>query len=250
MLWDINDHQVKRLPPGSADIFYSYHRRLSSKTKSRLTEILDQQIRKVRIYYRTTQFSRTLKDEGLFDEVLQAASSCYSLAYKFCDLFVRVHLSQQPGSDWFLPYDWNRWDDQTEKKFVGLLFLRCRILKGRVKRLKGGKLPIHHQLTPLTAEQIAAIGAYPNYSAYIQSDGWKIRRAPVLDRASGNCERCGRRARLDVHHLHYLSLGCERPSDLEALCPECHEQADEERVSPDEIYDRIYTELLRHRGTS
>lgn len=39
-----------------------------------------------------------------------------------------------------------------------------------------------------------------------------------------DCERCGARtARRDIHHLHYETVGCERPMvDLVTLCRWCH----------------------------
>lgn len=50
-------------------------------------------------------------------------------------------------------------------------------------------------------------------------------RKSVLTRAWGRCESCGRRAALDLHHLHYRSVGEEKPEDLRALCRECHDAA-------------------------
>lgn len=93
-----------------------------------------------------------------------------------------------------------------------------------------------------------SIGA-PDYRTYIDSDDWKLRRVGALERSirRGNymrapcCEVCGRtgtshknsRSRLDyrerqfrveysngleVHHLHYRTLGQEEPQDLIVLC--------------------------------
>ena len=55
-------------------------------------------------------------------------------------------------------------------------------------------------------------------------------RPRIIERARGRCERC--KCRTDdweVHHLNYDRLGCERDSDLQALCPACHPAADAER---------------------
>lgn len=70
-----------------------------------------------------------------------------------------------------------------------------------------------------------------DYRAYLQSDRWQIMRSRILARAKGCCERCGKPAiePLEVHHLHYDTLGCERKEDLQALCPDCHGLADDER---------------------
>jgi len=50
-------------------------------------------------------------------------------------------------------------------------------------------------------------------------------RANVLARADGHCEVCGRRAPLDLHHLHYRTIGREEAGDLQARCRECHRAA-------------------------
>jgi hypothetical protein len=85
-----------------------------------------------------------------------------------------------------------------------------------------------------------------SYRSYINSDEWKDRRVTALQRSGGGggspaCEMCGlrgdnhknprrslgsreRRYRVDgsngleVHHLHYETLGSERPEDLIVLC--------------------------------
>lgn len=47
-------------------------------------------------------------------------------------------------------------------------------------------------------------------------------RRAVNHRAQGCCENCGARTTLALHHLHYDTVGEERPDDLRALCRECH----------------------------
>jgi 5-methylcytosine-specific restriction endonuclease McrA len=49
-------------------------------------------------------------------------------------------------------------------------------------------------------------------------------RNEVNRRASGCCEDCGERLALQLHHLHYDTIGCESPEDLQALCDGCHER--------------------------
>lgn len=61
-----------------------------------------------------------------------------------------------------------------------------------------------------------------DYQHYIHSAAWRRRAARVRMRQGYRCKECGRRARLDVHHLTYARLGCERASDLEGLCRPCH----------------------------
>lgn len=68
------------------------------------------------------------------------------------------------------------------------------------------------------------------YDRYIASDRWKVNSAPARERARGHCERCGRKCEaLEVHHLTYERFTHELPTDLIALCPGCHDKADEER---------------------
>jgi 5-methylcytosine-specific restriction endonuclease McrA len=61
-------------------------------------------------------------------------------------------------------------------------------------------------------------------------------RQPVLDRARGECERCGMavgRKRLAVHHVHELISGAPEIvpiTELEALCDRCHVRARYGRV--------------------
>jgi hypothetical protein len=55
-------------------------------------------------------------------------------------------------------------------------------------------------------------------------------RPRIIARAAGVCERCGARTHaFEVHHLDYSRLGHEDDSDLQALCPACHPEADSER---------------------
>jgi hypothetical protein len=70
------------------------------------------------------------------------------------------------------------------------------------------------------------------YEAYLQTPAWKSRREEKLYKAGYKCEKCGRQgkyARLEVHHLHYKTLGHESLYDLQVLCKSCHKRADELR---------------------
>jgi 5-methylcytosine-specific restriction endonuclease McrA len=69
-----------------------------------------------------------------------------------------------------------------------------------------------------------------DYNQYMRSREWDHIRRQVLDRANGQCEHCGERGLLQVHHLHYESLGNEDLDDLQALCEDCHSDADIERA--------------------
>lgn len=70
------------------------------------------------------------------------------------------------------------------------------------------------------------------YTAYMRSPEWQVRRARVLRLAGYKCQDCGLdRSRsggrgLQVHHLTYERLFHERDTDLVALCVKCHERQD------------------------
>ena len=63
------------------------------------------------------------------------------------------------------------------------------------------------------------------YRDYLQTDHWQAMRRRALLRAGGHCQRCyADDQRLDVHHLTYDRLGCEREFGLMVLCATCHER--------------------------
>ncbi len=68
------------------------------------------------------------------------------------------------------------------------------------------------------------------YREYLQSDRWNTIRGYVLERADYACEHCGAEDEvLQVHHKTYANIYDESPSDLVALCVDCHEKADKAR---------------------
>jgi len=60
------------------------------------------------------------------------------------------------------------------------------------------------------------------YQRYLCSPEWNSKRNAVIERARGECEKCGRTAR-HAHHLTYIRKYNERLEDLQALCEECHD---------------------------
>lgn len=69
------------------------------------------------------------------------------------------------------------------------------------------------------------------YQQHISSARWRELKNQILKLRGNRCQRCGHEnASLDLHHLHYRSLGNEQPEDVELLCPECHVRADKERA--------------------
>jgi len=75
------------------------------------------------------------------------------------------------------------------------------------------------------------------YRERLCSPEWRRLGVAVLKRQHGRCRGCGRRddhpvgTPIAAHHLHYRTLGHERPQDLVALCRFCHELADERRAA-------------------
>lgn len=67
------------------------------------------------------------------------------------------------------------------------------------------------------------------YKAYLASPAWQTKRKAALMRAGHRCQACGRKGALQVHHLTYVRLTQELPTDLVTLCKSCHAVADEVR---------------------
>lgn len=62
----------------------------------------------------------------------------------------------------------------------------------------------------------------PEYRSYLKSPEWDERRQETLRRADYRCERCGKDAPLQAHHLTYKNIFNEPLEDLQALCFDCH----------------------------
>jgi hypothetical protein len=58
---------------------------------------------------------------------------------------------------------------------------------------------------------------------YYRSREFTERKAPVIERSKGICERCHKRPGELVHHLHYRSLYNEQPEDMQHWCKGCHD---------------------------
>jgi 5-methylcytosine-specific restriction endonuclease McrA len=68
------------------------------------------------------------------------------------------------------------------------------------------------------------------YKNYINSPKWRKKRLKILNERGWNCEDCGSRENLEVHHLHYRSLKHEKSKDLKVLCRFCHSLVDEHHM--------------------
>lgn len=66
------------------------------------------------------------------------------------------------------------------------------------------------------------------YEDYIRSWAWKQKRQQRLEIDGHCCSMCGKpenecRGGLQIHHVHYNSLGNEDPyNDICSLCARCH----------------------------
>ena len=62
------------------------------------------------------------------------------------------------------------------------------------------------------------------YIDYLQSETWKEKRNERLKKDNYCCQLCGKKEKLEVHHLTYARLGNEEMEDLVTLCHACHEK--------------------------
>jgi 5-methylcytosine-specific restriction endonuclease McrA len=58
---------------------------------------------------------------------------------------------------------------------------------------------------------------------YLLSEHWKVLRKAKLT-ISPQCEICGKKRRLDVHHLRYKNIYDVLVEDLQTLCRRCHKK--------------------------
>jgi hypothetical protein len=61
------------------------------------------------------------------------------------------------------------------------------------------------------------------YLAYLRSKEWLAKREQVIQRCQNVCERCGKYAVEEVHHLTYDRVYREELEDLQGLCGYCHD---------------------------
>ena len=69
------------------------------------------------------------------------------------------------------------------------------------------------------------------YLQYLQSPEWSALRLTAIEQTGGKCQRCGYIGGLEVHHLHYRTLGRESQRDVLVVCKPCHEKEDELRAN-------------------
>lgn len=63
------------------------------------------------------------------------------------------------------------------------------------------------------------------YQERVQSPEWRVFKMGILSKRGPTCEGCAStRRRVDLHHLHYRTLGKERECDVILLCRRCHDE--------------------------
>lgn len=82
-------------------------------------------------------------------------------------------------------------------------------------------------IKPDNSEPIAVPPVYPElpttYKTYIKSAYWRAFRISILAQRGSTCQDCGdHRHPVQVHHLNYMRLMRELPTDVRVLCDPCH----------------------------
>ena len=87
------------------------------------------------------------------------------------------------------------------------------------------------------------------YREYLSSPHWHRLRERRLREDFHSCTRCSAQSSLQVHHLTYDRLGCERLTDLVTLCRACHQKEhgrdpDLPAELPESFYRRLFMERM------
>lgn len=102
------------------------------------------------------------------------------------------------------------------------------LLRQRLERIRKAHEEYKQPSRPLRT----AAGRYTQaYLNRIDSVEWKELKERLMREREGKCERCRRtNVVLELHHIHYETVGYERDTDLSLLCEICHRAADAERA--------------------
>jgi hypothetical protein len=85
-------------------------------------------------------------------------------------------------------------------------------------------------------------------STYLSSPAWRHLRKQVLSRDSYTCQLTGATTNLQVHHIHYHSLGNESLSDLVTLSAPAHDDL-HKLLGYDRDGDFSLSTYLHHKNT-
>lgn len=80
-----------------------------------------------------------------------------------------------------------------------------------------------------------------DYEASLASPRWRWLRERVIERDGGRCALCAETERLEVHHLHYRTMGREAGDELLTLCARCHDRLRREGLR---LRESVFTPLL------
>lgn len=84
------------------------------------------------------------------------------------------------------------------------------------------------------------------YREYLKTPHWKKFRQKILRIAKFQCFDCGSvNAPLEVHHLHYNTLGREKPRDCLVLCRGCHAARHSDKARQVDEISREFQEMFR-----
>jgi len=69
---------------------------------------------------------------------------------------------------------------------------------------------------------------YDSYNEYLGSQHWLDIRKKMIEKLGEECEvkGCKEKKGLQIHHLHYQTIGTESFRDLVMLCPKHHKEAE------------------------
>lgn len=79
------------------------------------------------------------------------------------------------------------------------------------------------------------------YKQYLKSSEWKEKRKQFIEGVGSECERCGSKKNLQIHHKNYDNVFDETEDDVEVLCKNCHAQEELEK-GKDWVMDYDYGE--------
>ena len=99
------------------------------------------------------------------------------------------------------------------------------------------------ELGTVTGErELRTVGPVAPAPRRMPASAWRRLRLAVLRRDGWTCQRCGRHAPLEVHHVNQVPTD-NRPENLTTLCRRCHIEAHRRPVAPDVA---AWRELLRN----
>ena len=78
----------------------------------------------------------------------------------------------------------------------------------------------------IRSDRLKKLG-YGRYAHYLTSPHWQKLKKAFWKANKRACATCGHEKGLNIHHKTYVRLGCERLTDLVALCAVCHRDTHE-----------------------